>query len=106
MTDWNVGDWVFAYWEEDGYWYPAEITSINAESYEVKYDDGTTEWIESDSLAEYSTEAGEEGAEAYYESDDTYYEVTILEVNEEQVKVQYEDETVEWTDLSNLRFEG
>ena len=110
MSDWSVGDWAFAYFSEDGYWYPAEIIDVDGKQYQVRYDeDDSEEWLEKDSLADYSTEAGEKGAEAWSDEDDEeggYYSVNILEVNEEQVKVEYEDGTIEWTDLSYLRFEG
>lgn len=105
MSDWSVGDWAFAYSSEDGYWYPAEIIELDGNQYNVRYEaDESEEWLDAESLADYSTEAGEEGAEAYWEDDEGYYAVTILDVKEEQVQVEYEDETVEWTDLSYLRF--
>ncbi len=107
MADWNVGDWAFVYFSEDGYWYPAEIIDIDGDSYNVRYDiDDTEEWVEEDSLADYSTEAGEEGAECWFEDDDCYYEVSILAIEDEQVQVEYEDGSNEWTDLSYLRFAG
>ena len=107
MGNWTVEDWVYAYYSDDGYWYPAEIIEVRGDSYKVRYDDDDSEeWLEEDSLADYGAEVDEEGAEAWWEEDEEYYAVTILEVNEEQVKVEYEDGEVEWTDLSCLRFEG
>ena len=106
MSDWTVEDWVFAYFSEDGYWYPAEIVEVDGDSYKVCYDDGSEEWLDADSLEDYDASPGEEGAEAWWDEDECFYEVTILEVNDEQVKVEYEDGVTEWTDLSYLRFAG
>ena len=107
MAYWNVGDWAFAYFSEDGYWYPAEIIELDGKQIKVRYDDDDSEeWLEADSLAEYATEKGEEGAEAWFEEDEGYYAVTVLDANGEDVQVEYEDGTIEWTDLSYLRFAG
>jgi hypothetical protein len=107
MSDWNVGDWAFAYSSEDTYWYPAEIIAVDGSQFNVKYDfDDSEEWLEADSLDEYSTEADEAGAEAWSDDDEAFYAVTILDVKDEEVQVEYEDGTQEWTDLSYLRFAG
>ena len=105
--EWHVSDWVFAFSEEEGYWYPAEITQITDEGITVHYEaDDTEELLDADSLADYSTEVGEEGAESWWEKDESYYAVNILAVQAKRVQVEYEDGVVEWTDLSNLRFSG
>lgn len=105
MSDWSVGDWAYALSSEDSYWYPAEIIEADGNQYNVRYDeDESEEWLEVASLADYSTEPGEQGAEAWSEADESYYAVNVLEVNEEQIQVEYEDGTTEWMDLGNLRF--
>lgn len=107
MSDWNVGDWAFAYSSEDTYWYPAEIIETDGSRFKVRYDfDDTEEWLADDSLDGYSAAAGEEGAEAWSDDEEAFYAVTILEVKDEEVQVAYEDGAQEWTDLSYLRYAG
>jgi hypothetical protein len=112
MADWSAGDWVFAYYSEDEYWYPAEIVDVEGgllkgKKYRVRYDyDDEEEVVDADSLAEYSTYAGEPGAECWWEEDESYYAVEILDANEEEVQVRFEDGTEEWMDLADLRFEA
>jgi hypothetical protein len=107
MADWSVGDWAFVYYSEDGYWYPAEILKLEGKRYKVRYEyDDSEETVDADSVADYTTYAGENGAEAYSDEDESYYSVTILDTRDEEVQVQYEDETTEWVDLSYLRFEN
>ncbi len=105
MADWSDGDWVFAYYDEDEYWYPAEIVRIEGNDVKVRYDyDDSKEVVTIDYLDEYSTFVGEKGAESYSDEDEAYYPVVIKEVNEENILVEYEDGSAEWTDLSYLRF--
>jgi hypothetical protein len=103
---WKVGDWAFAYFEDDGYWYPAEVTAVDGKEITVRYDyDEEEETLDKKYLDDYKTHPGEEGAECYSEDDDVYYEVDIVKVNGEEILVRYEDDTEEWVDLSDLRFE-
>ncbi len=105
MSDWKIGDWAFVYYSDDEYWYPAEIVKIDGDSFKIRYDyDDSEEWVKADYLQEYSTYVGEKGAESWWEKDEEYYAVSVIEVRDEQVRIKHEDGTIEWTDLSNLRF--
>lgn len=104
---WEVGDWVFAYSNEDEYWYPAEIIDIENEKMKVRFDiDDTEEWLEEDLLAEFAADPSEVGVECWWKKDDEYYAVEILEVKGEDVLVEFEDGEQAWVDLSHLRYEG
>ncbi len=106
MADWSVGDWAFVYFSEDGYWYPAEIIEIDGESFLMRYEyDEAEEWVEEDCLDDYSTYVGEEGAECYWDEDEAYFPVSILDTRDEEALVQFEDEQQAWVDLTYLRFE-
>lgn len=106
MSDWQIGDWAFVYYSDDEYWYPGEIIKIDGGSYKVRYDyDDSEEWVKEDCLQGYSTYIGEKGAESWWKADEAYYAVNVIDVKDERVQVKYEDGTVEWIDLSNMRFE-
>ena len=103
MEYWNEGDRVYAYWEEDEYFYPAEIISIEGDDIYIRFDTGEKEWTTADYLDEYSAEVDQE-VECKSAQDDLYYDVTILHVDGDKVEVEYENETTEWTTLERLRF--
>lgn len=103
MEYWSEGDRVFAYWDEDEYFYPAEIISIEGEDIYVRFDTGEEEWTTADYLDEYSAEVDQE-VECRSAQDELYYDVTILQVDGDKVEVEYENETTEWTTLDCLRF--
>jgi hypothetical protein len=106
MADWSIGDWAFVYSAEDEYWYPAKIITATGKRYKVRHEfDDSQDWVEADALAGYHTFPGEEGAECWFEADEAFYAVNILELRNNEVRVEYEDGTKEWTDLSFLRFE-
>ena len=104
---WEVGDWTFAYSDDDEYWYPAEIVDINDNQVKVRFDiDDSEEWLDVDDLADYEADPAEEGVECWWKKDDEYYAVSILEVKGEDVLVEFEDGEQAWVDLSHLRYEG
>ncbi|MFT3895049.1 MAG: agenet domain-containing protein [Anaerolineales bacterium] len=104
MEYWNEGDRVFAYWDEDEYFYPATIISIDEDdNIYVRFDTGEEEWTTAEYLDEYSAEVDQE-VECKSAQDDLYYDVTILNVDGDKVEVEYENETTEWTTLECLRF--
>jgi hypothetical protein len=98
---WEVGDGVFAYWEDDSYFYPAEITAIDDEGIHLRYEDGTEEVSDPDYLETLEVMVGE-GVECRA-SDGQYYEAQIVDLDEGRVQVEYEDESTEWTEMRNIR---
>lgn len=103
METWKVNDHVFAYWEDEGYWYPAIITGINGEDIDVRFDGYEEEaTLGADYLDELSVEIDEE-VESWWENDESYYSARITDIKGEQIQVEYEDGSSEWTDISNLR---
>jgi hypothetical protein len=98
---WEVGDGVFAYWEEDGYFYPAEITAIDEAGIHLRYADGTEELSDPDYLETLDVMVGE-GVECRAD-DGLYHEAQIVDLDDTRVQVEYDDETTAWTDLGHIR---
>lgn len=103
MEYWSEGDRVYAYWDEDDYFYPATILNIAEEDIFIRFDTGEEEWTQADYLEEYAVAVNEE-VECKSSKDDLYYDVTVLAVNGDQVQVGYDDGSAEWTTLNRIRF--
>jgi Tumour suppressor p53-binding protein-1 Tudor/Agenet domain len=102
MHSWKVGDRVFAYWDADGYWYPATITKIAADDIAVRYDDGEEEMTTADFLEVLEVGVGDE-VESWWASDEEYIEAVVVEVKADSIQVQYDDNSAEWVTIGNLR---
>ena len=103
MDYWTVGSRAFAYWDEDEYFYPATIVTIDGDDIFVRFDTGEEEWTNAEYLEEFIVEVDDE-VECKSTQDNLYYDVTVLDVDGDRVEVGYEDETSEWSTLSRLRF--
>ena len=103
MDYWTEGNRAFAFWDEDEYFYPATIVSIDGEDIFVRFDTGEEEWTTADYLEEFLVEVDDE-IECKSAKDNLYYDVIVLSLDGERVEVEYEDETTEWSTLSRLRF--
>ncbi len=103
MSDWKVGDQVFAYWPEDDYWYPATVTGLDGEQVEVRYEDGTEEATTSEYVFDLDINPGDE-AESLRSDVNEYSPAMVVNVNEDQVQVQYPDGFNEWVPVSSLRY--
>ena len=103
MDYWNEGDRVFAYWDEDDYFYPATILNIADEDIFIRFDTGEEEWTEEEFLEEYAVSADEE-VECKASKDDQYYDVTVRSADGDRVEVEFSDGSTEWTTLSRIRF--
>ncbi len=104
MEYWSEGDRVFAYWDEDDYFYPATILSIAEEGdIYIRFDTGEEEWTQEEYLEEYATSADEE-LECKSIKDDIYHDVTVLSVDGDRVEVEFDDGSTEWSSLDRIRF--
>jgi hypothetical protein len=103
MDYWTEGNRAFAFWDEDEYFYPATILTIEGDDIFIRFDTGEEEWTDADYLEEFLVEVDDE-VESKSTQDNLYYDVIVLSVDGEQVEVEYEDGTTEWTTLSRLRF--
>jgi len=103
MEYWIEGNRAFAFWDEDEYFYPATIITIEGEDLFIRFDTGEEEWTDADYLEEFLVEVDDQ-VECKSAKDNLYYDVVILDVDGERVEVEYEDETTEWSTLSRLRF--
>jgi len=103
MEYWNEGDRVFAYWEEDEYFYPAIIVTIDGDDIFVRFDTGEEEWTEANYLEAFIVDVDDQ-VECKSSLDNLYYDVLVVNVDGERVEVEYENETTEWTSLNRIRF--
>jgi len=103
MDYWTEGNRAFAFWDEDEYFYPATIVTIDGEDIFVRFDTGEEEWTTSEYLEEFLVEVDDE-IECKSARDNLYYDVVVINLDGERVEVEYEDETTEWSALSRLRF--
>jgi hypothetical protein len=103
MDYWTEGNRAFAFWDEDEYFYPATIVTIEGDDIFIRFDTGEEEWTNADYLEEFIVEVDDE-VECKSTQDNLYYDVTVLDVDGDRVEVEYEDETTEWSTLSRLRF--
>ena len=103
MEYWSEGDRVFAYWDEDDYFYPATIISIAEEDIYIRFDTGEEEWTQEEYLEEYAVSADEE-VECKSAKDDQYYDVTVRNVDGDRLEVEFSDGSSEWSTLSRVRF--
>jgi hypothetical protein len=102
MGYWTEGNRAFAYWDEDEYFYPATILTIEGDDIFIRFDSGEEEWTAADYLEEFLVEVDDQVENKA--KDDLYYDVNVLNVDGERVEVEYEDEATEWSTLSRLRF--
>ncbi|MEN9563758.1 MAG: repair protein Crb2 Tudor domain [Chloroflexota bacterium] len=103
MEYWNEGDRVFAYWDEDDYFYPATILEITEEDILIRFDTGEEEWTQDEYLEEYAV-AEDEEVECKAAKDDQYYDVTVRSTDGDRVEVEFRDGSTEWTTLNRIRF--
>jgi len=102
MVYWTEGDRAFAFWDEDEYFYPATIITIEEEDIFIRFDSGEEEWTSANYLEEFRVEVDDQVE--CKAPDDVYYDVTVLSVDGDRVEVEYDNETTEWSTLSRLRF--
>ena len=103
MEYWDIGDRVFAYWDDDDYFYPATILSIEEEDIYIRFDTGEEEWTQDEYLEEYAV-AEDEEVECKAAKDDQYYDVTVRSADGDRVEVEFSDGSTEWTVLNRIRF--
>ncbi len=103
MEYWTEGNRAFAFWDEDEYFYPATVITIEDEDIFVRFDTAEEEWTNADYLEEYLVEVDDQ-VECKSAQDGLYYDVTVLNVDGDRVEVEFEDETTEWTTLNRIRF--
>lgn len=94
---------VFAYWDEDDYFYPATILNIADEDIFIRFDTGEEEWTEEEFLEEYAVSADED-VECKASKDDQYYDVTVRSADGDRLEVEFSDGSTEWTTLNRIRF--
>jgi hypothetical protein len=99
---WSVGDRVFAYWESDEYYYPANVTEVDGDNVYVRFDDQSEAWINYEYALAYEVEVDYD-IECKWSQDGQYYSAKVLAVKDDQVQVRFEDDNEEWASLSSVR---
>ena len=103
MEYWTEGNRTFAFWDEDEYFYPATIITIEGDDIFIRFDTGEEEWTDADYLEAFEVDVDDQ-VECKSAKDDLFYDVIVIQADGERVEVEYEDATTEWTTLSRLRF--
>lgn len=93
---------VFARWAADGKFYPGTIRERRDSSWLIEYDDGETSWLEFADLS-LLTVYGQMWLECRWLKGQSYYAAKVLSVRGEEVRVQYQDGTIEDATVSMLR---
>ena len=84
MEYWIEGNRAFAFWDEDEYFYPATIITIEGEDLFIRFDTGEEEWTDADYLEEFLVEVDDQ-VECKSAKDNLYYDVVILDVDESKM---------------------
>lgn len=108
-VNYEVGDVVWAYDDEDGYYYPAVITELGDDAVAVVYDedDEEGETLDYESIEPIDIEEGDE-LECWDDNEEDYYVVTVDAVNADEGIITVTDENGESydVDLGYLRLYG
>ncbi len=103
-SDWEVNDQVFAYFEDDGYWYSAIITNIDGDEITVRYDcDGKKEVLDESYLEELDIFEGDD-IECLDPETEEYIEVIAKQVEDDRILVEDEDGVTRWVTFDKVRY--
>jgi len=92
---------VFALWADDGYYYPAEVGESEGDLLCVSFLDGAEAQVEHEHIVELQETYQTMKFEADWEKKGEYNKCIITRT--QPLTVEYEDETIESIDLSQLR---
>lgn len=99
----RAGTYVFAYWEADGFWYPAEVEEVDGEQVHVHFlDDDARKWLPIGQVGRYEVDVGD-AVEANWQNGGKYYPGTIADRDGDRYYVQYDDGDEERVDVRQLR---
>lgn len=105
----EVGEVVWAYDEEDGYWYPAVIVELGDDSVTVVFDEDDDEGVELDyeTIRPLELEAGDE-VECWDDADEMYYAAVVETVDPDEgiITVQFDNGDTADVDPGYLRLDG
>ena len=93
---WKTGDRVLSRWEDEENWYPAIIRSIEDERVHVVFDVGHERWTTKDNLRLLLIPLGIQ-VRCKRKSDSDWYLGHVIEVDGDNVYVEYDDGYKEWT---------
>jgi hypothetical protein len=99
---WSEGDRVLAPWEPD-WLYPGTIRCIDEEIAFVRFDDGDRALVPVRELEPIAIDAGDEVYGRLNRHERLYYPAEVLDVNDEEVRLRYDDGREELTTVSFLR---
>src|SRR5262245_20877895 len=77
-------EFVFAYWDADGLWYPARIEKADGEKLFVRFYDGDSKWIDVTKVGRYRVQVGD-WVYGNWKNKGLFYSGTIARLNGEKV---------------------
>lgn len=102
----QAGTRVFAYWQENGYWYPATVLNETEQGIEIRYDDdGSERTLPPGQVVDIALDVGSV-VEGNWLGGGVYYEGLIGAINGENITINYADGDVEQTTLNMVRIEA
>jgi hypothetical protein len=103
---WQKGDRVFAWWTSGQFlWYPATIESVEADLYQVRFDDGDFATVPPDQLRPLEVSEGSR-VQSRWKAGSEYYCGIIDGKEGSKIHVAYDDGDQEWTTIEMLRMGG
>ncbi|MBI1904269.1 MAG: hypothetical protein HYS13_24505 [Planctomycetia bacterium] len=100
----EVGARVFAFWESDGFWYPAAVEEISGEDVKVRYTDNTIEWKAPGQVGLYTVAVGDR-LEGNWLGRNSYYQGSVAQRDGERIRIRYDDGDVEETTIAQTRLQ-
>ena len=100
-----MSNMIFAFWESDGFYYPAEIGNNKGDFAEVSFLDGQSAKVKSDQFVNVADAFKNMHFQANWENKGEYFGCKITSVNDDYTKfsVHYDDGAKEQIGLSQLR---
>jgi hypothetical protein len=102
----NKTDYVFAYWQPDGYYYPADVTSKNENTVRLLYCDGHSRTADISEIISFDS-VHTMRLECNWENKGQYYPCVLRVRDDDRFEVVYDqDGVVEIIEVSQLRLIG
>ncbi len=102
MSDFQLGDEVYAPWGEDGFWYPAVLVGFDGDSAHVAYLDGDENDVPVSSLRRGILSPGMT-VNVNWKGQRKYYQATVRQRLAQAVLVDYQDGEHGWATVAQCR---
>ncbi|MEP2988359.1 MAG: tudor domain-containing protein [Parasphingorhabdus sp.] len=102
--EWLAGALVLINRSGDNFWYPGTILQRIGDSYRVRFDDLRLETVKQDVIADLVLK-GTRGLQVNWKRQGRWYPVNLKSVEDDQIRVIFEDGVEEYISLSLVRFD-